>query len=47
MGCACSTDGNEKDAHKVLVGKPEERRPLVRSTRGCENKIFVMSLKVL
>jgi len=25
MGCACSTDENGKGAHRILVGKPEER----------------------
>ena len=30
MGGACSSDGKERDGYRVLVGKPEERRPLGR-----------------
>jgi hypothetical protein len=33
MGGACSTNGGEEDACKLLVGKPERKRPLGRSAR--------------
>jgi hypothetical protein len=33
MGKACSINGEEWNAHRLLVGKPEGKRPLVRS--GC------------
>jgi hypothetical protein len=28
MGRACSTNGEKKNAYRILVGKPEGRRPL-------------------
>jgi hypothetical protein len=28
MGKACSTNGEKRNAYSVLVGKPEEKRPL-------------------
>jgi hypothetical protein len=28
MGGLCSTNGGEKDAYRLLVGKPEGKRPL-------------------
>jgi hypothetical protein len=28
MGRACSTNGEKKNAYRILVGKPEEKRPL-------------------
>jgi hypothetical protein len=28
MGRACSTNGEKRNAYKVLVGKPERKRPL-------------------
>jgi hypothetical protein len=33
MGGACSTNGEKKKAYRLLVGKPEERRPLGRPRR--------------
>jgi hypothetical protein len=30
MGGACSTNGEKRNAYRVLVGKPEGRRPLGR-----------------
>jgi hypothetical protein len=30
MGGACSADGEERDVYRVLVGKPEGKRPLGR-----------------
>jgi hypothetical protein len=28
MGRTCSTNGETRDAYRILVGKPEEKRPL-------------------
>jgi hypothetical protein len=33
MNRACSKNGEKRNACKILVGKPEEKRPLGRSTR--------------
>jgi hypothetical protein len=33
MGRACSTNGKKRNAYRILVGKPEEKRPLGRQTR--------------
>jgi hypothetical protein len=30
MSRACSTNGEKRTAYKILVGKPEEKRPLRR-----------------
>jgi hypothetical protein len=30
MGWACSTNGEKRNAYRILVGKPEEKRPLGR-----------------
>jgi hypothetical protein len=30
MGRACSMNGATKNAYRILVGKPEGKRPLVR-----------------
>jgi hypothetical protein len=34
MGGACSAYGERKGVYKVLVGKPEGKRPLGRPMRG-------------
>ena len=39
MSRACNVCGEEKDAYRVLVGKPEERRPLGKLRRIWENNI--------
>jgi hypothetical protein len=39
MGGACSTVGEERGMHPVLVGKPEGKRPLRRSRRRWEDNI--------
>jgi hypothetical protein len=31
--------GERRNAYRVLVGKPESRKPLVRPRRGCEGCI--------
>jgi hypothetical protein len=33
MGGACSTHGRDESVYKILVGKPEENRPVGRSRR--------------
>jgi hypothetical protein len=34
MGRACSTNGERRNAYRMLVGKPEGKRPLRRPRRG-------------
>jgi hypothetical protein len=33
MAVACSTNGDKRNAYRILVGKPEEKRPLGRPRR--------------
>jgi hypothetical protein len=33
MGRACSTNGEKRNTHRILVGKPEVKRPLGRRRR--------------
>jgi hypothetical protein len=33
VGRACSTNGEKKNAYRILVGKPEGKRPLGRPKR--------------
>jgi len=39
MGGACGTYGEGRDVHRVLVGKPEGKRPLGRPRRRWEDNI--------
>jgi hypothetical protein len=39
MGGECSAGGEERGVYRVLVGKPEEMRPLGRPRRRWEDKI--------
>ena len=39
MGGACSTRGDRRGLYKVLVGKPEGKRPLGRPRLGWEDHI--------
>ena len=39
MGGACSTYGKSRGVYRVLVGKPEGKRPLGRPRRRCEDNI--------
>jgi hypothetical protein len=41
MGGACSADGDDRGVYKILVGKPEEKRPLVRPRRRWEDNIKI------
>jgi hypothetical protein len=39
MGGACSMNGENRNAYRILVGKPEAERPLGRSRRRWEDNI--------
>jgi hypothetical protein len=39
MGMACSANGEKRNAYRILVGKPEGKRPLGRSRRGWVDNI--------
>jgi hypothetical protein len=39
MGRTCSTHGERRDVYRVLVGKPEGRRPLGRPRSRREGNI--------
>jgi hypothetical protein len=39
MGGACSADGEERGVYRVLVGKPEVKRPLQRPRRRWEDNV--------
>jgi len=39
MGGACSTLGNRRGVYRILVGKPEGKRPLGRPRRRWEDNI--------
>jgi hypothetical protein len=39
MDRVCSTQGEKRNAYRILVGKPEGKRPLGRSRRWWEDSI--------
>jgi hypothetical protein len=39
MSGACSTNGEKRNAYRVLMGKPEAKRPLGRPRRRWEDNI--------
>jgi hypothetical protein len=39
MGRACSTNGEKRNAYRILVGTPERKRPLEGPRRGWEDNI--------
>jgi hypothetical protein len=41
MGVACGTHGEGRGVYRVLVGRPEEERPLGRPRRGWEDNIKI------
>jgi hypothetical protein len=41
MGSACSTNGGEENAYRILVGKPEGKSPLRRPRRRWVDNIKI------
>jgi hypothetical protein len=41
MGGPCSTNGDKRNAYRLLVGKPEEKRPLGRPRRRWVDNIRI------
>jgi hypothetical protein len=41
MGRACSTNGETRNAYRILVGKPEGKRPLGRPRRRWADNIKI------
>jgi hypothetical protein len=41
MGRACSTNGAKRNAYRILVGKPEGKRPLGRPIHRWEDNIKI------
>jgi hypothetical protein len=41
MGKACSTYGEKRNAYRILVGKPERKRPLGRPRRRWVDNIKI------
>jgi hypothetical protein len=41
MGRANSTNGEKRNAYRILVGKPEVKRPLVRPRRRWVDNIII------
>jgi hypothetical protein len=39
MGGACSTNGEKRNAYRILVGKPEGKKPLGRPRRRLGDNI--------
>jgi hypothetical protein len=46
MGAACSTNGEKRNAYRLLVGKPEGRRPLGRPRRRWVDNIRIDLVEV-
>jgi len=45
MGGACGMYGREKSTYRVLVGRPEEKRPLGRSRCRCDIKMDLKEIR--
>jgi hypothetical protein len=41
MGRACSMNGEKMNAYRILVGKPEGKRPLGRPRRGWADNVKI------
>jgi hypothetical protein len=41
MGMACSTNGEMRNAYRILVGNPEIKRPLERARRSWMDNIKI------
>jgi hypothetical protein len=39
MGRACNTNGEKRNVYRILLGKPEGKRPLGRPRRGWVDNI--------
>jgi hypothetical protein len=46
MDSACSTNGERRNACRILVGKPEGRRPLGRTRRRWVNNIKMVLVEM-
>jgi hypothetical protein len=46
MGGACSTNGEKRNAYRLLVGKPEGKRPLGRPRRRWVDNITMDLVEV-
>jgi hypothetical protein len=46
MGGPCSTNGEKRNAYRLLLGKPEGKRPLRRPRRRWVNNIRMDPLEV-
>jgi hypothetical protein len=46
MGVACSTNGEKRNAYRLLVGKPEGKRPLGRPRRTWVDNIKMDLLEI-
>jgi hypothetical protein len=46
MDGACSTNGEKRNAYRLLVGKPEGRRPLERPRRRWLDNIRIELVEV-
>jgi hypothetical protein len=46
MGGACSTNGEKRNTYRLLMGKPEGKRPLGRPRRRCVDNIRVDVVEV-
>jgi hypothetical protein len=46
MDGACSTNGEKRNAYRLLVGKPEEKRPLGRPRRRWVDRIRIDLVQV-
>jgi hypothetical protein len=42
MDRVCSTNGEKRNTYRILVGKPEEKRPLGRPRRRWANNIKIV-----
>jgi hypothetical protein len=41
MGRVCSTNGDQRNSYRILVGKPERKRPLGRPRRRLVDNIKI------
>jgi hypothetical protein len=41
MGEPCSANGEKRNAYRILIGKPDGKRPLGRPKRRCVDNIRI------